>query len=49
MIGAGAVLVGGIKIGDGAKIGAGAVVCTDVPEGATVVSQPSRILEKCCN
>ncbi len=49
LIGAGAVLVGGIKIGDGAKIGAGAVVCTDVPEGATVVSQPSRILEKCCN
>lgn len=46
LIGAGAVLVGDITIGDGAKIGAGAVVCTDVPAGATVVSQPSRILEK---
>lgn len=44
LIGAGAVLVGGIRVGDGAKIGAGAVVCTDVPAGATVVCQPSRIL-----
>ena len=44
LIGAGAVLVGDIRVGDGARIGAGAVVCTDVPAGATVVSQPSRIL-----
>lgn len=46
LIGAGAVLVGGIRVGDGAKIGAGAVVCTDVPAGATVVCQPVRILPR---
>lgn len=44
LIGAGAVLVGGIRIGDYVKIGAGAVVCTDVPCGATVVPPPSRVL-----
>ena len=45
-IGAGAVVVGGIRIGNGVKIGAGAVVHTDVPDGSTVVSQPSRILTR---
>jgi len=44
LIGAGAVLVGGIKIGNYVKIGAGAVVTTDVPDGCTVVSQPARVL-----
>ncbi|WP_297984402.1 DapH/DapD/GlmU-related protein, partial [uncultured Oscillibacter sp.] len=44
LIGAGAVVIGGIKIGDYVKIGAGAVVCTDVPSHSTVVSQPSRII-----
>ncbi len=43
LIGAGAVLVGGIRIGDRVKIGAGAVVSTDVPDDCTVVSQPARI------
>lgn len=44
LIGAGAVLIGGIRVGDGARVGAGAVVCTDVPEGCTVVAQPSRMI-----
>ena len=44
LIGAGAVLIGDIKIGNDVKIGAGAVVITDVPDGCTVVSQPMRIL-----
>lgn len=44
LIGAGAVLVGGITVGDGAKIGAGAVVSRDVPPGCTVVAQPPRVL-----
>ena len=43
---AGAVVVGGIKIGNNAVIGAGAVVTKDVPENATVVGAPVRILEK---
>lgn len=46
LIGAGAVLVGPIRIGDHVKIGAGAVVSTDVPVGCTVVAQPPRIIQK---
>jgi serine O-acetyltransferase len=33
-----------IRIGRGARIGAGAVVAGDVPAGATVISAPSRVL-----
>lgn len=44
VIGAGATLLGPIKIGDGAKIGAGAVVLKDVPEGVTAVGVPAKIL-----
>ena len=43
---AGAILVGGITIGDNVTIGAGAVVTKDVPDGATVVGAPVRIIEK---
>lgn len=46
LIGAGAVIIGNIKIGNDVKIGAGAVVSTDVPDGCTVVSQPMRIIER---
>ena len=45
LIGAGAVLVGGIHVGKNVKIGAGAVVNRDIPDGCTVVSQPARVLE----
>lgn len=45
-IGAGAIIVGDIRIGNNVKIGAGAVVSTDVADGCTVVSQPPRIIEK---
>jgi len=34
-----------IRIGRGARIGAGAVVVNDVPAGATVVSAPARVIE----
>ena len=44
LIGAGAVVVGGIRIGCQVKIGAGAVVCTDIPDHCTVVCQPGRII-----
>ena len=43
-IGAGAVIVGGVRIGDGATVGANAVVIADVPEGATVGGIPARVL-----
>jgi serine O-acetyltransferase len=46
VIGAGAILLGPIKVGDGAKIGAGSVVIKDVPEGTTVVGVPARVVEK---
>lgn len=43
-IGAGARILGNIKIGNGAKIGANAVVLKDVPAGATVVGIPARVI-----
>ena len=46
LIGAGAIVLGDIKIGENVKIGAGAVVSTDIPDNCTVVSQPIRIIER---
>jgi serine O-acetyltransferase len=43
-IGAGARILGGINVGNGARIGANAVVIDDVPDGATVVGIPARVL-----
>ncbi|MHA7813992.1 MAG: serine O-acetyltransferase [Phycisphaerales bacterium] len=43
-IGAGAVLLGKIQVGDDAQIGANAVVLTDVPERAIAVGVPARII-----
>mgnify|MGYP006171622205 CR=1 FL=1 len=43
-IGSGAVILGGIEIGEGALVGAGAVVTSDVPPGAVVAGNPSRLL-----
>ena len=44
LIGAGAVIIGGVKIGSHVKVGAGAVVSTDIPDGCTVVSQAVRMI-----
>ncbi len=44
LIGAGAIIIGDIKIGNNVKIGAGAVVTSNIPDNCTVVSQPARIL-----
>jgi serine O-acetyltransferase len=43
-IGTGATLVGKIKIGSGAKIAANTLVITNVPEGATVMGVPGRVI-----
>jgi serine O-acetyltransferase len=44
-IGAGAKILGPITIGDGAMIGANAVVNKDVPAGALAVGIPARVIE----
>ncbi len=44
-IGSGAVIVPNIKIGKWATIGAGAVIIRDVPDYATVVGNPGRIIK----
>ncbi|MBI2852995.1 MAG: serine O-acetyltransferase [Chloroflexi bacterium] len=46
VIGAGAVALGAITIGDGARIGSGSVVVESVPSGATVVGIPGRVVEE---
>jgi serine O-acetyltransferase len=43
-VGTGATLVGKIKIGSGAKIAANTLVISNVPEGATVMGVPGRII-----
>jgi serine O-acetyltransferase len=43
VIGAGAIVLGAINIGDNARIGAGSVVVTEVPPNTTVVGVPGRI------
>ncbi len=43
-IGAGVSILGNFRVGDGAKIGAGSVVLREVPDSATVVGIPARIV-----
>lgn len=45
-LGAYAQVLGGITIGDDARIGAMSVVLKDVPPGATAVGVPARIIER---
>jgi serine O-acetyltransferase len=42
VVGAGAKLLGSIRVGDNARIGAGSVVVHDVPRNATVVGNPGH-------
>jgi serine O-acetyltransferase len=43
-VGAGAKLIGAVEIGEGARIGAGSVVVTNVPPNATVVGVPGHVV-----
>jgi serine O-acetyltransferase len=43
-IGTGAKVLGPLRIGAGARVGANAVVVDDVPAGTTVVGAPARPL-----
>ncbi len=42
VIGTGAVVIGGVQIGEGARVGANAVVLCDVPPGMVAVGVPAR-------
>lgn len=44
-IGAGAKIIGPVRIGSDVKIGANAVVTKDLPDGATAVGIPARIIK----
>ena len=45
-IGAGAKVLGAVRVGDGARIGANAVVVEDVPPYTTVVGIPARVVRQ---
>jgi len=44
LIGAGAKILGNVRIGDGAKIGAGSIVLRPIPSHATAVGVPAKII-----
>lgn len=46
LIGAGAKILGNIKIGDGSKIAAGSIVLNEVPPHSTVAGIPARVVGK---
>lgn len=46
VVGAGANILGDITIGHGARVGAGSVVVQSVPENATVVGIPGRVVKR---
>lgn len=48
LIGAGAKILGNIKIGDHAKIGAGSIVIKNVPEYAVVIANTAKEIQENC-
>lgn len=45
-IGSGAIVLGGVRIGQNAVVGAGSVVTKDVPKNAIAVGNPARVIKK---
>ena len=43
-IGAGAIVLGGVSLGDNVVVGAGAVVTSDMPDGSFVAGVPAKIV-----
>jgi acetyltransferase-like isoleucine patch superfamily enzyme len=43
-IGAGAIILPGVEIGQGSMVGAGSIVTKDVPPGTIVVGNPAKVL-----
>ncbi|WP_396643269.1 hypothetical protein [Microbacterium sp.] len=46
LVGAHAVLLGAISVGNGARIGAQSLVLRDVSDGSTVVGSPARAISE---
>ncbi|MBN2114673.1 MAG: serine O-acetyltransferase [Acidimicrobiia bacterium] len=46
IVGAGAIILGALTVGEKARVGAGAVVVRDVPAGATVVGLAGRVIDR---
>ncbi len=44
-LGVGVIVLDGVRIGEGAVIGAGSVVTRDVPDGAIAVGSPARVVK----
>ena len=49
IVGANSQVLGGFTVGDGARIGSGAVVVKPVPAGATAVGNPARVIHAECD
>lgn len=47
LIGAGTSILGNIRIGEACKIGAGSIVLRPIPDGATAVGAPAKIIGRC--
>jgi serine O-acetyltransferase len=45
-VGAGAKILGTVRVGSGVRVGANAVVVHDVPDGSTVVGIPARVVRR---
>ena len=45
VIGSGAQIIGSVKVGNGSRIAANAVVVNDVPENATMVGIPAKVVQ----
>ena len=46
LVGAGAKVLGPVKVGDNAKVAAGAVVLDEIPESSTAVGIPAKVVRK---
>ena len=46
LIGANAVILGGVRVGEGAIVAAGAIVTQDVPAGAVVAGTPAKVIKQ---
>lgn len=45
VVGAGAKILGGIRVGDNVKVGANSVVLKSVPPNSTVIGVPARVIK----